>query len=313
MREKNISVIIPTYNRKSTLMKCLSLFGRQKFPMDRFEVIVVDDGSSDETGKAVREQQKSAEYSLKYYRKENAGPGSARNLGISNASGKILLITGDDIFPEENLLSEHWKWHTERFPDANIGVLGFVTWASDPPPTPLMQWLDCGVQNAYPLLRHGDPVSWKYSYTGNMSLKRAFIEETGERFDEGFLPYGYEDIEWGYRLMKKGYVLMYNKDAQGRHHHWVTIDDSFRRMERIGESLKVLRRIHPEIALAIMEDIYSGKRWKRLLISAAVRPFFIRFFVLPLARYYERRRIKSSIFALSHLYYLQCGFSKIDR
>jgi glycosyltransferase involved in cell wall biosynthesis len=306
----NISVIVPTYNRKDLLMKSLERYGRQRFPVDELEVVVVDDGSSDGTGRAVMEAQKTAEYSLKYFRKENAGPGSARNLGIRKASGKILLIIGDDIFPEENLLSEHWKWHTERFPDANIGVLGFVTWASDPPPTPLMEWLDRGVQNAYHLLGHGDAVSWKHSYTGNMSLKRVFIEETAEMFDERLPPYGYEDIEWGYRLMKKGYVLVYNREAVGRHHHWLTIDDSFHRMERIGESLNSLRDLNPEIFTAIVEDIYSGKGWRRSLLSAVLRPFFARHFILPLARHYERRKINSAIFALSHLYYLQCGFRK---
>jgi len=268
----------------------------------------VDDGSTDQTWELVKGIKEETAFSIICLRKENSGPGSARNVGISKARGEILLIIGDDIFPDPNLLREHWTWHKERFPGDHVGVLGFVTWAPDPPPSPLMIWLERGYQNAYHLLRHGEPADWRHSYTGNMSIKRRFLEKTGELFDERLPPYGYEDIEWGYRLMKKGFVLEYNRNAVGIHHHWVMIGDSFRRMEKVGLSARKLGEINPELHELVLREMTPRTRWQSILLPVALCPLIMRPFILPVAKFLEQRKINSQIFALSHLYYFQRGF-----
>jgi glycosyltransferase involved in cell wall biosynthesis len=236
MKDMNdVSVIIPTYNRKETLLRCLKHYERQTFSLDRFEVIVVDDGTTDGTWEMLNELQGKLKYRFSCHRKENGGPGPARNLGIRNAVGEVLLIVGDDIIPDCNLLSEHHSWHSDMYPEENMGVLGFVTWDVDPHPSPFMIWLERGYQNAYNLIRNREEVGWKFSYTGNISLKRGFLERIDEYFDETALKYGYEDIEWGFRLYKKGFRLFYNEHAVGYHNHWQTLEASLQR---------ILRRYH---------------------------------------------------------------------
>ena len=303
----DISVVIPTYNRKDTLRKCLDCHDRQTFPEGRFEVIVVDDGSTDDTWEFLRRAQGSRRYPIHCFRKGNAGPGSARNLGISKARGEVLLFLGDDIYPDPNLLQQHWTWHTEKYPGDHVGVLGFVTWAADPPPSQLMIWLERGHQNAYHLLPHGGLADWRHSYTGNVSLKKRFLEETGERFDERLPPYGFEDIDWGYRLMKNGFELRYNRHAVGYHHHWVTVADSFLRMEKVGRSAGSLREVNPELHELVMQETVPKRSWERVLLPVLLHPFIARPVILPLARYMEHRMINSRLFALAHLYFFRRG------
>lgn len=312
MANPDVSVIIPTYNRKNILEECLARYERQTFPADRFEVIVVDDGSTDDTWNYLRQASGRKEYSLIFFRKENGGPGSARNVGISKSQGKILLVIGDDIFPDENLITEHWEWHTDRYAEKNVGILGFVTWAEELSPSPLMKWLEMGYQNAYNLIRHGEQVDWSFSYTGNISVKRRFLEETNEYFDERFPPYGYEDVEWGFRLMKRNFILMYNRNAKGFHHHQITLENSLKRIERVGESARALRTINRELFGMIMERNIPAGRLTRLLLSLALRPSVMKLLVLPLARLFEHTMLSSRIFSLAHMYYFRRGLGALE-
>jgi glycosyltransferase involved in cell wall biosynthesis len=307
-----ISVIIPTYNRKETLLRCLQHYELQSFPLDRFEIIVVDDGSTDGTWEMLNEFQGKLKCRLSCHRKENGGPGPARNLGIRNAAGEVLLIIGDDIFPDVNLLSEHFAWHSERYPDDNAGGLGFVTWDENPPASPFMIWLERGYQNAYHLIHHQEEVHWRFSYTGNISLKRAFLEGTREWFDERRLSYGYEDIEWGYRLQKKGFRLFYNENAIGYHHHWQTMEHSLKRAQQLGRSAKLLQNINREIYDRILIDLVPEGRWKRFLLDICMHPILAESLFLPLAKFLEHRKSNSYIFALSHLYYFKRGLTETE-
>jgi len=302
-----ISVIIPTYNRVSTLSNCLLFYNKQNFPYEKFEVIVIDDGSSDNTEQMIKEIKQHVNYSLKYYRKENGGPGSARNVGLSRATGEIFLIIGDDIFPDANLLLQHWEWHHDIYPENNVGILGFVTWASNPPPSPLMIWMERWVQNSYHLLNHTQIVDWKYNYTGNISLKRKFYNATGVIFEERYRIYGFEDIEWGFRLNRNGFQLRYNKNAIGLHHHWTTLDSSLKRIEKIGTSIQYYKITNPDFYDWVISDIFPKKWWKKLLLPFVLSPFIVINFVLPLARFYENKKVCPYVFSIIHMYYLKKG------
>jgi glycosyltransferase involved in cell wall biosynthesis len=99
-----VSVVVPTFNRKEKLLECLASLERQTISLQEFEVIVVDDGSTDETGASVQEYLTQAKLQLKFIQSEHAGPGVARNVGVQHASGDIIAFIEDDVIEGVTLL-----------------------------------------------------------------------------------------------------------------------------------------------------------------------------------------------------------------
>ena len=91
-----VSVVIPTYNRKERLKDTLESLFHQTIPKDQYEIIVVDDGSSDGTEELVQVMIKTSPCSLRYFKQKNQGQAAARNLGIKNAVAEIIGFTDDD-------------------------------------------------------------------------------------------------------------------------------------------------------------------------------------------------------------------------
>ncbi len=136
-RSPVISVIIPTRDRAKVLEKALLAYKEQVLSQDEFEILVVDDGSTDATAQCVSSSAK-GQPNIRYLRQEKGGPAKARNLGIAEARGKLLLITGDDCIPDPSLLQEHIRSHKSKH---NIAVLGHVDWHPDITITPFMEYV----------------------------------------------------------------------------------------------------------------------------------------------------------------------------
>ena len=112
-----VSVIIPTYNGRLRIKHTIEALLNQDFKGE-YELIVVDDGSSDQTADLVR----SYDRGIKVISQPNQGPGVARNNGAHHAQGEIILFTDDDCIPEKNWLQEMLRPFSE---DAEIvGVKG---------------------------------------------------------------------------------------------------------------------------------------------------------------------------------------------
>ncbi len=307
----DISVLIPTFNRRETLRRTLLLYNRQHAMSGRFEVIVVDDGSTDGTLAMLEELRAELRYPFRYMAlPHNCGPAAARNRAIREAEGRVLFIAGDDILPDERLLLEHWTWHFERYPGSHIGVLGLVQWADELKPTPFMRWLERnGTQFAYGLIQHGDAVSPEFLYTSNVSVKREFLLATGERFDERLRLF--EDTEWSFRLSRKGFELRYNANALGKHLHRTTLDSSLQRIEALGRGAAVLRDVSPEAFARITHGIFEpGMRRKLLLLRVVLRPLLGKLAYVPLARLFERHLIVDRLFAACHACYFLKGLAQ---
>lgn len=275
-----ISVVIPTHNRSKILKECLQALFKQDLEDKDYEVIVVDDGSRDNTGVIVR-QLKRTHKNLHYYKQENKGQGIARNNGVSHSKGNIVLFIGDDIVATPGFLSGHLRLHL-RHSGENEAVLGFTAWHPKLTPTPYMQWVTNGSsilgkfgghQFAYEKLKDKKEADYNFFYTSNISLKRSLVERFP--FDPLFSGYGWEDIELGYRMHKRvGLKLFYNAHAIAYHDHAMTEEGMAHRMKNIGASARIIHRKYPELGKV-------PPLWKRIvfmMLSNGLSLGFLRFF-----------------------------------
>lgn len=115
-----VSVIIPTYNRKESLLRTLDSLARQTYPAERFEVIVVDDGGSDGTEEITR---LNYPFDLHYIKQANQGDAYARNRGAQEAKGWILQFLDDDIVLDPRFLAAIVKQHMHRDRQVVVGSL----------------------------------------------------------------------------------------------------------------------------------------------------------------------------------------------
>lgn len=243
-----ISVIIPTYNRSKTLLRTLKALEDQSLSKETFEVVIVDDGSTDITEKEVNAYMAQSPINIKYLRQENKKQGAARNLGIKYAEMPLIVFIGDDIIPSPTFLEEHLNHHREYNKYGNIAVLGYTKWSEEIKVTPFMRFIgEYGYQFGYALIENDKTVPFNFFYTSNISILKAFLDELEYVFEEDFDTYGWEDIELGYRLDSIGMKLLYNQNAVAYHHHSMDIPSFCRRQVNVGKASRIFLRKHPEL------------------------------------------------------------------
>ena len=242
-QSRAVSVVIPTYNRADTLRLTLEAYRYQTVRSDAFEIIVVDDGSTDETQEVLRSLNASLPYQIRVHIQTKQGPGAARNWAIGEAASPLIFITGDDIIPHEDLLWEHLLYHAQ-FPDAKNAMVGKVEWDPNIPLSFLMHFITEVTDYQFGFHRITDPenVSPSFFYTSNISLKTELLRKH-PGFHPAFIHAAFEDIELGVRLHKLGMHLRYRKNAIGFHHHKITLDSFCERQHKVGQMQVVFNRL----------------------------------------------------------------------
>lgn len=239
----NFSVVIPTYNRMDTLPEVLDALDTQEEPPE-FEVIVVDDGSTDGTWEYLEERRSSIPTLT--LRQENAGPALARNWGVERASGDRVAFLGDDTVPQRGWLRAHAEAATSFGDHPLLAVIGYTAWHPRMKLSPFLRYInEYGLQFGYALIEDRDDVPFNFFYTSNLSLPRRALAE--EPFDLGFPYPAWEDIEVAYRLKKQGLRLVYRPEAQVLHDHPTDLRRFMGRQEKAGYSAVVFHQRHPEL------------------------------------------------------------------
>jgi len=198
---KKVSAIIPTHNQKEILARTLDYLMVQNYPQDEYEIIVVDDGSTDGTREMVKSKMGS-KVDLRCLWQEQRGPHFARNLGIEKARGEIIIFVDSDIFTPPNFISEHVKFHQK---------LGDVVVSGPTVRTDRLDnvFADANRRKIKKLLFDFSGPSF---ITSNLSVKRKFLIRVGG-FDEEFTGFGWHDWELGLRLKKLGLKARRNINA----------------------------------------------------------------------------------------------------
>ena len=204
----NVSIVIPTYNRKPILEKCLKALEKQilnKF-VSNYEVIVVDDGSTDGTSTWIKNNNEVLPHVVLYEQK-HGGPALGRNLGVMKSKYEIIIFIDSDLIVLNNFITSHinkllfsWKKNNKK-----CFTYGSVINTSN-------------FKNPENEIYKLTDISFAYFATGNVAISKELLLNVG-LFDTSFSLYGWEDLELGERLKKTGTKLIKCPEAVGFHWH----------------------------------------------------------------------------------------------
>jgi GT2 family glycosyltransferase len=206
-----VTVVVPTYNRYAGAVRLLTALAAQTYPAARFEVVVVDDGSTDGTADLLRDVL--VPYALRAVRQANAGPAQARNRGVEQARGRLIVFLDDDVVPRPELLARHVEAHKRGL---NLVVIGPMV----SPPSWLrptwVRWEEAKLRDQYDAMVAGRyPCTPRQFYTGNASLSRDLFLASGG-FDATFRRA--EDVELAFRMRDLGADFVFEPRAEVLHY-----------------------------------------------------------------------------------------------
>lgn len=230
------SVIIPVYNRPKEVDELLESLCSQT--LKDFEVIVVEDGSTDKSD-AICVQYKDR-LDLKYYFKENTGPGPSRNYGAEHSQGEYLIILDSDVIVPKDYLQnveDALKAEpTDAFGGPDRAHASF---------TPIQKAINYSMTSFFTTggIRGGKQKMDKfYPRSFNMGIRREVFQNVG-----GFAPLRYgEDIDLSTRLFKAGCDCKLFPEAYVYHKRRVKFSSFFRQVKHSGEARVMLKRRYPE-------------------------------------------------------------------
>lgn len=232
--------IIPALNSADSLPYTLEALTDQEIPAGwQARIILADDGSTDATATTARLWRKKSRWPLILLEGTRAGAAAARNRALEQTRADIIFFLGADIILRPRAVAAHLQFH-ERNPAAASAVLGMIKWDPRLAPTPLMEWMiHGGPQNDFDALLGDEKVPARYFYGSHLSLKRKLIG--AERFSEAFGLYGWEDIEFGQRLARRGLALHVLPAALGLHRHLYSVAAIARRQEVVGRGVRIFK------------------------------------------------------------------------
>jgi len=247
-----ITVVIPTYQRRDRLARVLDGLSRQTHT--DFDVVIVDDGSTDGTAQSV--QKVRLPFQVQLISQANAGPAAARNAGVAAARGELVLFLDDDVLPSPELVAEHLQAQAREPRCAVMGPLGSLPRYSQP----WVAWEQAMLEDQYAAMGRGEwEATFRQFWTGNASVAREEILAAGG-FDPAFRRA--EDVELGARLARRGVRFRFHPAARTEHaaertlDSWCAMHLAYGRLERrifahLGEAhaLSTLQgnwaRLHP--------------------------------------------------------------------
>lgn len=246
-----VSVIIPTYNRKDSLLRTLDSLARQTYPADRFEVIVVDDGGNDGTEEVV---QRRFPFVFHYLRQSNQGATAARNWGVEHCQSEYLIFLDDDIEVASNSVRALVDALTAQQKTIILGDLHL--------PPELVKRSPFTNSESRGMLGRGQDrfVPFLECLTGLLAIRKSDFFSLGLFQDPtGGWP-NWDDVDFGYRAHQAGFQFWRSGAAVGFHWDYSAIDfkAACERWRRAGRSASRLLAKYPDLKDKMSMFVYKS-------------------------------------------------------
>ena len=277
-----VTALLTTHNRAGLLPRVLDGLARQSLDATRFEVVAIDDGSTDATQEVLAGWEN--RLPLRIVRQNQAGLAAAKNLGVFLARSPLIVFLDDDDVADPDLLVHHLGAHLAN-PDPAVAVLGLTTLADDVRRSPLMRHVtEVGCQLfSYWWMKPGQVLDHTAFWGGRSSCKRGLLVRHGV-FHPDFR-FGCEDIELGWRLRQFGLRVVFEPRAHTVMIRTLNFDQFCARSYRQGSSQQRFASMHPEPEVRTYCEIdeaaaaWAGRgsgyaahlRWTRRLEALAER------------------------------------------
>jgi glycosyltransferase involved in cell wall biosynthesis len=280
-RSAGISVIIPNYNRADALPTTLTALATQSLSPATFEVILVDDGSTDGTIALMERMREELPFAVQVLSQDHRGPGAARNRGAQAAQYELLLFLDSDIVADSRLLETHHKLQAGA---QNRIVAGARRTWPQACGSLFMQVMKCQALDQDQFT--GRIPSIFEVFTANLSIRRdAFWRLHG--FDQAL--WAYEDVDLACRAEKTGMQIVASSEALGFHNHPLSLDQACQQQRSYQRHAVRFLQKHPELRgrIAYLSDKEPVKLFDeplRLTASKVARQILASRLVLPLLR-----------------------------
>ena len=247
-----VSVVVPAHNAENTIELCLKALFNQSLPREEYEVIVVDDGSTDGTAEVVRKFPEA-----RLFRQERQGPAAARNLGAYQARGEIILFTDADCQP-----TSEWAERLAAPLREGAGVVGAKGTYLTRQQELIARFVQLEYEEKYERMAGEKYVDFIDTYSAAYR-REVFLQAGG--FDTRFPTASVEDQEFSFRLAAQGYKMVFVPEARVYHRHASSLKDYLRRKFRIGYWKVMVHRRHPK---KILRDSHTPQTLKFQIILA---------------------------------------------
>lgn len=235
----DLTIVIPTYNRRALLADAVASLRRQTCPADRYEILIISDGSTDGSDDDYAAPLTNPVTRLVRQEKRGFGLARARNLGTQLAAGRLVMFFDDDMTAEPGLVAAHLAAH-ERL-GGPAAVIGRVRLSPKVPATPFCRIVLGDVCERYDsrpdeprFLEYGNALSWQTSFP-----RQRLLDLGG--YDDGYSAYGWEDIEFSYRATRAGLRFYYEPAAVSLH------NDQRQTLRTHGARLHTASRMAPQL------------------------------------------------------------------
>ncbi len=240
-----VSVIVPVYNEEKTIEA--SIKSLLAIDYEFYEIIIVDDGSSDSTESIVQN------YPVKYIKISNSGPSKARNVGVSHASGEIVAFIDGDCIVDKNWLTELVKPYFFSDTIASVGGIQLSKEEKSKVATGISRVFKTRIGSAGSTYckttqSRGYIEEMDHNPSCNTSYKKEIINEVG-LYDEDLWPI--EDVELDHRIRTSGYRIVNNPKAIVWHYRPSTIKSFFKMIKRYANARSVLGKKNRKLTSTI--------------------------------------------------------------